>query len=76
MIEQPQVPRNRVVAGTTIVVEHTIVRVVFQMATKTVVVGIMEPSRLVTFGAFGIAMRAKQWELGETMVEKWPVDPC
>ena len=75
VIEQPQVPGNRVVAGATGAVEHTIVRVIFQMAANTVVVGIMEQARLVTFDAFDIGMHTEQGELGKTMVEKRPVDP-
>jgi len=64
VIEQPQVPGNRVVAGLAVVFEHAIVRVIVTMTADAFAGGIRESPCLVAFVTLGIVVRTEQWEAG------------
>ena len=58
VIEQPQVPRDRVVTRLAVVFERAIVCVVFKMAADTLTIGVGEYLTLVASIAFTIAVCA------------------
>ena len=69
VIEQPQVPGDRVVAGLTVVFEHAVVRVIVTMTADAIDGGVSESPRLMTFVTLGIVVRTEQWKAGEIVIE-------
>lgn len=70
VIEQPQIPGDRVMAGVAIVFEATVVIVVFQMTGNAIFFSVDVNTGLVTVRAFDIAVLAEQRESRQVMVKK------
>lgn len=75
VIELPLQPVNRVVARGTVVLEATVVRIVFTVTIHTIFWRIFKYVRLVTRLAFLAAVLAEQWETCQIVIKKhvsWP----
>ena len=70
MIEQPQIPGDRIVAGATVIIEATVVGVIFGVAVCAVTVCTNEYRRFMTRIAFEIVVLAEQWETGQVVDEQ------
>ena len=75
VIKQPQVPRDRVVAGTTVILECAVVRVVFKMATDALSIGVWEYLAFVAGITLILVVLTQQREAREVVIEKWHVQP-
>lgn len=75
VIEQPQVPGNRVVTGLTVVLEYTVVRIIFEMTADTFAVRIAEQLRVVTGIAFDIAVLTQQREARQIVIVEGGIFP-
>jgi len=75
VIEYPQVPGDRIVASTALIVEITAVRIVVRMARSTFGFGAAEYLRGMAFRAFRFAMNAKQWKRAQIVIEKQGILP-
>ena len=75
VIKEPEVPRNRVVAGFAIFVEHFAVRVVFDVAIVARGSGLCEDLAFVARVAFEVDVLTEQREAGQAMIEGKHVVP-
>ena len=75
VIELPLQPVNRVVARGTVVLEATVVRIVFAVTIHTIFWRILEYVRLVTRIAFLVAVLSKQWETCQVVIKKHVLRP-
>jgi len=79
MIEQPEIPGDRVMAGFAITLKDAIVIVVLEMTVDTGIAGISKALRLVAFVAFDVAVLTQQWEGRQVMLEErriFPIGLC
>ena len=70
MIEQPQVPRDRVVAGATFVIETALVSIIFSVAVDAAATRADKNCGFMTGIALEVVMFAKQWERCQVVDEK------
>jgi len=62
VIEQPKIPRNRVVTRLAVALIHTIVIVVFEMTIDTVTASVSKALCLVAIVALNVGVLTQQWE--------------
>ena len=75
VIEQPQIPGDRVMAGTAVAVEYSVVRIVFAVTADALGIRIGESLRLVTVQALNVVVLTEQRETGQVVVEEWYGQP-
>ena len=69
VIEQPQIPGNRVVTGLAVFFEFTVVRVILEVTANACRFRSGEHLGLVTGLAILVVVFPKQWECGQVMIE-------
>ena len=70
VIEQPQVPGDRVVARAAVGVKHAIVGIVFQVTADALGISVGEYLALVTIRAFNIVVLTEQWKAAKVVIEE------
>ena len=75
VIEQPQIPGDRVMAGFAIALKDTVVVVVLQVAVDTGIAGVREALRRMTIGTFNVAVLAQQRKGRQVMLKERRVFP-
>lgn len=75
VIEQPEIPCNRVMAGVAGILEPVVVVIIFEMAGDTVFFGINEDLGFMTAFAFDIVVLTQKREFGQVMIEARHIIP-
>jgi hypothetical protein len=75
VIENPDVPRDRVVACAAAIIEMPVMRIIFLVTGNAVHFYVSENLGGMTLFAFGLPMRTKSWELRQIVIEEHGILP-